>query len=112
VLGYSVLKRKFTKFKIKEKIKDVYFANRESIKIISLRVFNELLESNYTNIQDIIDNPPSFNDELSMRNKIISNLYSLSPIIVLKDIDENANFKLYLDAQTYEDTREILVTFS
>jgi predicted adenine nucleotide alpha hydrolase (AANH) superfamily ATPase len=109
---YSTLKRKFTKFKIHSQMKDVYFANRESIKIISLRVFNELLESNYTNIQDIIDNPPSFNDELSMRNKIISNLYSLSPIIVLKDIDENANFKLYLDAQTYEDTREILVTFS
>jgi len=111
-LPYSTLKRKFTKFKIQSQIKDVYFANRESIRIVSLAVFNKLLESNYINIQDIIDNPPSFDDELSIRNKIINNLYSLSPIIVLKDIDQNANFKLHLDAQTYEDTREILVTFS
>ncbi len=112
ILGYSTLKRKFTKFKIQSQIKDIYFANRESIRIISLSQFNKLLESNYKNIQDIIDNPPMFDDELTVRNKIINNLYSLSPLIVLKDIDENANFKLYLDALTYEDTRENLVTFS
>jgi predicted adenine nucleotide alpha hydrolase (AANH) superfamily ATPase len=112
ILGYSTLKRKFTKFKIQSEIKDVYFANRESIRIISLLTFNKLLESTYKNIQDIIDNPPIFDDELTVRNKIINNLYSLSPIIILKDIDKNANFKLHLDAQTYEDTRETLVTFS
>ncbi len=111
-LPYSTLKRKFTKFKIQSEIKDVYFANRESIRIISLLTFNKLLESTYKNIQDIIDNPPIFDDELTARNKIINNLYSLSPIIVLKDIDQNANLKLHLDAQTYEDTRETLVTFS
>jgi len=112
ILGYSTLKRKFTKFKIQLKIKDIYFANRESIRIISLSTFNKLLESNYKNIKDIIYNPPIFDDELTARNKIINNLYSLSPIIVLEDIDQNANFKLHLDAQTYEDTRETLVTFS
>jgi len=112
ILPYSSLKRKFTKFKIKEKIKDVYFANRESIRIISLDSFNKLLEKDYKSIQDIIDNPPLFEEELSLRNKIIDNLYSLSPVIVLKDIDANANFQLFIDAQTYDDTRETLVTFS
>ena len=112
ILAYSTLKRKFTKFKIQSEIKDVYFANRESIIIISLSQFNKLLETNYKYIQDIVEYPPSFTDELSVRNKISNNLYSLSPIIILKDIDKHANFKLYLDAQTYEDTRENLVTFS
>lgn len=111
ILPYSVLKRKFTKFKIQSQIKDVYFANRESIRVISLSTFNKLLETNYKYIQDIIYNPPTFDDELLVRNSIINNLYSLSPIIVLKDIDANAKFQLYLNAQTYEDTRENLVIF-
>jgi predicted adenine nucleotide alpha hydrolase (AANH) superfamily ATPase len=112
ILAYSKLMRKFTKFKISHKIKDVYFANRESIQIISLSKLNQLLEKDYKNIQDIRDNPPIFKDELRIRNAIIKTLYSLSPIIVLKDIDENASYQLHLDAQTYEDTREVLVTFS
>ena len=112
ILPYSILRKKFTKFKIQSEVKDIYFTNRESIKIIDLSKFNQLLESNYQNIQDIIDNPPTFEKELSLRNKIINNLYSFSPIIVLKDIDKNGNFQLYLNAQTYDDTRETLVTFS
>ncbi|MCH9813038.1 MAG: epoxyqueuosine reductase QueH [Epsilonproteobacteria bacterium] len=112
VLTYSTLKRKFTKFKIESKIKDIYLANRESIKFITLQTFNQLLESNYKKIEDIIKNPPTIEEELAIRNKIINNLFTLSPIIVLKDIDENAKYQLYLDAQTYEDTRESLVTFS
>ena len=112
ILPYSILTRKFTKFKIQSEVKDIYFANRESIKIIALSKFNQLLESNYQNIQDIIDNPPTFDNELLVRNKIINNLYSLSPLIVLKDIDENGNFQLHLNAQTYDDTRETLVIFS
>lgn len=111
-LTYSTLKRKFTKFKIESKIKDIYIANRESIKIISLATLNKLLKSNYQEIKDIINNPPTIKDELAVRNQIINNLFTLSPIIVLKDIDENAKYQLYLDAQTYEDTRESLVTFS
>ncbi len=112
IVAYSVLKRKNTKFKIIEKIEDIYFANRESIRIIPLDLFNKLLEKKYQNIQDIIDNPPKFDEELSLRNKIINNFYSLSPLIVLKDIDEKSNFQLFIDAQTYDDTRETLVTFS
>ncbi len=112
LLSYSTLKREFTKFKIEIEIKDIYFANRENIKLISLGTFNKLLKLNYKNIQDIIKNPPTIEDELSLRNTIIDNLYSLSPIVVLQDIKLNDKFKLYLNARTYDDTRESLIVFS
>jgi hypothetical protein len=56
--------------------------------------------------------PPTIEQELNLRNKIINNLYSFSTIIVLKDIDQSAKFRVYLDAHIYEDTREILEIFS
>ncbi len=112
LLSYSTLKKEFIKFKIEIEIKDIYFANRENIKLINLSTFNKLLKSNYKNIQDIIKKPPTIEEELSLRNTIIDNLYSLSPIVVLQDIELNDKFKLYLNAQTYDDTRESLIVFS
>ncbi len=111
-LNYSLIKREFEKIKIESKIEDIYCANKEGIKLIRLSTFNKLLNSNYKNIKDIIYNPPLYEDEINLRIKIIGNLYSLSPIIVVKDIEENSNYKLYLNAQVYEETREYLVTFS
>jgi predicted adenine nucleotide alpha hydrolase (AANH) superfamily ATPase len=109
---FSKTNRKFTKLKIESKIKDIYLANRESIKFITLDTFNKLLKLNYKNIQDIMNYPPTIEQELNLRNKIINNLYSFSTIIVLKDIDQSAKFRVYLDAHIYEDTREILEIFS
>jgi predicted adenine nucleotide alpha hydrolase (AANH) superfamily ATPase len=111
-LFFSKTNRKFTKLKIESKIKDIYFTNRDSIKFITLSTFNKLLEKNYKNIQDISNNPPTIEQELTLRNKIINNLYSFSSIIVLKDIDQNAKFRVFLDAHIYEDTRETLEFFS
>lgn len=108
-LPYSMIKRKFIKTRIEEKIEDIYFTRHENIRFISLEIFNQLLEKNYQNIQDIIDNPPSFDEEMMARNKIIQNFYALSPIIVLKDIDQSAKYQVYCEAKVYEDTREHLV---
>jgi len=112
ILPYSTLKRKFTKFRIKEKIKDIHYANREEIIIISLAYFNKLIDKNYKTIQDIMKNPPTFDEEVSVKGKIIYNFFSLAPVIVLEDIDENATFQLFMDAHVYEDVREHLAIFS
>ncbi len=109
-LPYSILKRKFVKTRVEKKIKDIYFTKHENIYLVSLSKFNKLSDKNYKNIQDIVDNPLSFDEELAVRNKIISNPYSLSPIIVLKNIEQKGNYKIYLDSKIYEDTREHLVT--
>ncbi len=111
-LAYSTLKRKFTKFRIVDNIEDIYFTNREEIYIISLEYFNKIIGSDYREIKNIIKSPPLFETELKARSKIIYNFLSLSPVIVLKDIDLNAAYQLHLDAHIYEDVREHLVTFS
>ena len=108
-LPYSMIKRKFVKTRIEEKIEDIYFSRHENIRFITLSTFNQLLEKNYHDIQDIIDNPPTFDEEMHARNKIIQNFYALSPIIVLKDIDQSAPFQVYCEAKVYEDAREHLV---
>ncbi len=109
-LPYSLIKRKFIKTRIENKIEDIYFTRHENIRFITLSTFSQLLEKNYQTIQDIIDNPPLFDEEMSARNKIIQNFYALSPIIVLKDIDQSAPYQVYCEAKVYEDTREHLVT--
>lgn len=112
ILPYSTLKRKFTKFRIVDKIEDLYFANREEIVIVSLAYFNQLLGTNYRKIEDIVKAPPMFDAEMEARGKIIHNFMSLAPVVVLEDIDESAPHQLYLDAHVYEDVREHLATFS
>ncbi len=109
-LPYSLIKRKFVKTRIENNIENIYFTRHENIRFITLSTFNQLLEKNYQSIQDIIDNPPSFEEEMMARNKIIKNFYALSPIIVLKDIELDAPFQVYCEAKVYEDTREHLVT--
>ena len=110
ILPYSTLKRKFTKFRIVEKIEDIYFTNREDIRIITLSYFNKLINKNYKNIQDIVKSPATFDEEMEARSKIIFNFLSLTPVIVLEDIDESAPYQLYLEAHIYEDVREHLAT--
>jgi len=109
ILPYSIIKRKFIKTRVTKKIKDIYISKHENIHFITLKHFNQLLDKNYENIQDIIKSPPTFEEEVEARSKIIKNFYSLSPIIVLKDIELDSRISLYLEAKVYEDSREHLV---
>lgn len=108
-LPYSTLKRKFIKTRIEDKIEDIYFTRHENMRLLTLTTFNKLLKTSYQEIQDIIDNPPSFEEEMQLRNTIVKNFYALSPIIVVKDINQSAKYQVYCDAKVYEDTREHLV---
>lgn len=109
ILSYSILGRKYTKFTISYKFEDIYVANRENIRILSLAKLNQIINKNYQKIQDIMLAPPTIEEEILVRNTIVNNLFALSPIVILEDIDEDAKYQLYIDAQTYEDTRETLV---
>ncbi len=108
-LPYSTMKRKTTKGRIIRKIEDIYYLNREEILFVSLERFNQLIDASYTNIKDLIFDPPPFARVLEARNKIVRNIYSLSSVIVMQDIDQNAKFQLFCEAETYEDVREHLV---
>jgi predicted adenine nucleotide alpha hydrolase (AANH) superfamily ATPase len=109
-LAYSHLKRSFIKTKIEAKIKDFYITKREQIYFLTLKDFNKLSNKSYKNIKDIIKNPPSFDEEIEVRNQIVNNFYSTSPIIIVENIEFDTTYKIYLESKIYDDTREYLVT--
>jgi len=107
-LTYSTLQRKRTQVRIDFLYNDVYYMNREEIQIISLYTFNKLSNKNYHSVKELIFNSPTFEDEILVRNKIKQNAYSLTPIIILDEIIEK-KLTIFLDAKTYEDTRETIM---
>ncbi len=111
ILPYSTTKRKFVKFKIEKNIQDIYFANRENIKLITLEKYNQIINKSYKNIKELLYNPPLFDEEIKLKNKIDFTFYSLSVIVVVENIDKNDKYELFLESKTYEDVKEYLVTF-
>jgi predicted adenine nucleotide alpha hydrolase (AANH) superfamily ATPase len=109
ILPFSTIKRKFIKFKIEDNIQDIYFSNRENIRLISLFYYNKLSKQNYKNIKELIYNPPSFESELELKNQIVNTPYSLSTVLVIEDIEQMGRYELLLESKTYEDVKEILV---
>ncbi|EQB34322.1 hypothetical protein M947_11535 [Sulfurimonas hongkongensis] len=105
---YSMLDKKKADGRIEFKDKNINYFNRQEIKFIDLKHFNELCDSDYKNIKELIFNPPSFEKELSIRALIEPNPYSLSPIIVVEQICD-AKLTISLDATTYQDTKEKLL---
>jgi len=109
ILPYSITNRKFIKTKIDTKIDDIYLSRHENIYIIELEKFNKIFQKNYKTLSQLLKNPPTFDEELEMRSKICKNQYSLSPVIIVKNIELNSKIQLFMDATTYQDTREHLV---
>ena len=107
-LSYSTLPRKKAQGRIEFEINNIHYFNREEIKFITLKYFNNLANTNYTTIQELIFKPLDFQKEQSIREKITSSHYDLTPIIVLDELIES-KLSIELDAKTYEDTKEKLI---
>ncbi|MDD2905398.1 MAG: epoxyqueuosine reductase QueH [Sulfurimonas sp.] len=107
-LSYSTLPRKKAQGKIEFESQNVHYFNREEIKFISLDYFNELCQTQYQEIHELIFNPPSLEKELKIREIISGSNYDLSPIIVLKSLLDT-KLDIYLDTKTYEDVKEKLI---
>jgi len=107
-LSYSTLLRKKAQGRIEYEDKSVHYFNREEIKFITLEYFNSLCKTQYRTINELIFNPPSFDEELQIRNTISDLSYDLTPIIVLKSVSDK-KLTVALDAKTYEDTKEKLI---
>ena len=110
-LPYSITKRKLVKAKISYVIEEKYFLNREEIIFISLKTFNRLSNKEYATVHDLYRNSLSFEEEIKVREKLIKTPFSLSPIIILNNIDNSAKYQIYCDASSYKDVRESLVIF-
>jgi len=107
-LSYSTLPRKKAQGRIEFSINDIHYFNREEIKFITLEHFNYLGKFKFSNINELIFNSPSFDDELSIRAFLNSSNYDISPIIVVEEIPDS-KLNISLDAKTYEDIREKLL---
>jgi len=106
-LCYSTLPRKRAQGRIETTIEEISYMNREEVRFITLAHFNTLTTCNYQKVSELIFDPPSFDEELQIRNRIITNQFDLSPIIVIQEIPQT-KITLELDAKVYEDTKERL----
>ena len=107
ILPYSTMRGKYSRGKIEYSINGIDYMSRDEVKFISLDRYNQLTDSNYKDIFELIFSPPSFEDELKAREEITKSSYDLSTIIVTQErLDKK--IEISLDAECYEDVREIL----
>lgn len=107
-LPYSTLKKGYSRGKITWDNEFGYF-DRDEIIFISLEFYNELASTYYKTVKDLIFNPPAFNEEIKIRQKITPNSYNLSTIIVIEN-KLNGKFEIVCDSKVYDDTQEVLLT--
>lgn len=105
-LPYSTLKKGYSRGKITWNGDKGYF-DRDEIIFITLGYYNSLAGTNYESVQKLVFDPPSFDNEVRLRQNIILNLYNLNTIIVIDSI-LNGKFEIVCDSKVYQDTREIL----
>ena len=110
-LPYSTLKSEYTRGKIDVQIGDLHYMNRDEVKFITLRTYNELAKTNYTMVNELIFNTPSFEKELKIRSQLITNAYDLSTIIVVDTIPTQ-KVEIGYKSHIYEDVKEVLIKIS
>jgi len=108
-LFYSTLKGKKSIGRVEKTIDTIGYFNRDEIKIISLKTFNELSKRSYKTVLELIYNPLLFEEELSVRAKITqNNHFDLSTIIVLEELIQT-KLSIFLDYKTYDDVKEVIL---
>ena len=103
----SHFKRNLARFGVDE-ICDKFFSQKEEIKLLSLKFFNENFGFDYKSTKEIIFDPPSVTMQQNIRQNLTKNL-GFSPIVI---IDEIKKAKYFFEAKSdiFLDVREILVT--
>jgi predicted adenine nucleotide alpha hydrolase (AANH) superfamily ATPase len=105
-LPYSTLKKGYSRGKITWDGDTGYF-DRDEIIFITLDYYNQLASTHYTSIKELIFESPSFDEEVKIRQKIVSNPYNLSAIIIIDSI-LNGKFEIVCQSKVYEDVKEQL----
>lgn len=107
-LCYSTLNRNRMNGRIEYEKNEIAYLNRDEVKVLSLEIFNEIGNSSYKSVKDLIFNPPTFESELNIRNKIAQNSYGLSTIVVVDEVIDG-KYEIELNAKTYEDVKETII---
>ncbi|OHD98566.1 MAG: hypothetical protein A3E21_09380 [Sulfurimonas sp. RIFCSPHIGHO2_12_FULL_36_9] len=107
-LSYSTLARKKAQGVVEFSHNNISYFNREEIKFVTLEFFNSACSFKYRTVNELIFNPPSFDEELKFRTISTSSNYDLTPIIIVDKIPQT-KLTVELDAKIYEDVREKLI---
>ncbi len=107
-LCYSTLNRKKMNGRIEYEKDEIAYLNRDEVKILNINIFNEIGNSSYQDVKSLMFNPPTFESELNIRNKITNNPYGLSSIVIVDEIIDG-KYEIELDSVIYEDVKEEIV---
>ena len=107
-LPYSTINKKRSIGRIEYSINDIHYFNKDEIKIISLKTYNHYANTTYNTVQELTFNPPIFEKELSLKEKLLNNTYDLSCLIVL-DIIPKTKIEIFLNSKVYSDVKETLI---
>lgn len=107
-LCYSTLNRKKMNGRIEYEKDEISYLNRDEAKLLSIDIFNDIGNSSYKSVKSLMFNPPTFESELNIRNRITKNPYGLSAIIVVDQVIDG-KYEIELDAITYDDVKEEII---
>ena len=94
---------------MKKTVNNIGYTNRDEVKVLSIKDFNEIAGTNYKDTVELLYHPLTFEDETAVRNKIVQNsFFDMSCVIVLDEVVDK-NMEIYCDAKVYDDVREAVV---
>ena len=107
-LPYSTLKGEYTRGKIEYNIGEIHHMNRDEVRFITRKYYNELAYTDYDTVTDLIYNPPAFDKELEVRAKLGVTPYDISIILIVEEIPTN-KIEILCQSKTYSDVKEVLI---
>ncbi len=107
-LPYSSIKNEYSRGKVEYTVGEVHHMNRDEVRFITLATYNAIAETNYENVTELIFNPPSFSDEVTLRSKLGVTPYDLSVIMVVDEIPTK-KVELRCQSRTFSDVKEVLI---
>ncbi|CAA6814226.1 MAG: FIG053235: Diacylglucosamine hydrolase like [uncultured Sulfurovum sp.] len=110
-LPLSTLKNEYTRGKVDTQVGDLHYMNRDEVKFITLDTYNKFAQTNYSNVNELIYDSPTFEKELKVRHQLISNPYDLSSILVVETIPLQ-KLEIVYKSHIYEDVKEVLLEIS
>jgi predicted adenine nucleotide alpha hydrolase (AANH) superfamily ATPase len=108
IVPMSQINRSYSRGKIEKSVDNIYYFSRDEIKFVTLEYYNKILGLEYKNINELILNPPRYEDELRFREKLLKWPFDISTIIVLNS-PPNGKYEIYLDAKIYQDVKDDLI---
>jgi len=108
ILPYSRIKSNYTRGRIEYQVGELHYMNRDEVKFITLAYYNQLSNHHYHSVRDLIYHPPTFEEEMTIRRRIISNPFDLSMILVVKHIPTK-KIEIIHKSHIYEDVKEVLM---